>query len=186
MFFKSKRLKQNNNGNSNVNSARDTIINNYVKSTSDDIIDQGIIDELIIYAIKKCKEASIIHHIDNSKFLHVDEKIHLNFKAKEEIEEVRIYFKYAYTKITIIDNKFAQLTLEQQNDLHSYIFSLYVHLKTTNSNIEILRELFNKITPSDKINIPEYTNIAKAFVLFFFDDCTIFEKTEIENILKEC
>jgi len=38
--------------------------------------------------------------------------------------------------------------------------------------------------PNEKKNNPKYKNAAHAFILLFFDDCTIFEKTEKQKSVK--
>jgi hypothetical protein len=111
-----------------------------------------------------------------------EEKIQLNFKDEGDRNAVRQYLKFAYTKLHKIDEQIKIGGSERERQLQSHIFGKYRALKKSEmGNIEILEALFQDFVVKGKEENPEYTDIAKAFVLFFFDDCTIFEKTEEEK-----
>ncbi|MER3329220.1 MAG: hypothetical protein RIF34_06535, partial [Candidatus Kapaibacterium sp.] len=75
----------------------------------------------------------------------------------------------------------ATFDTELQTDLENHIYTKYIDLKAENvSNIQILRGIFKIYVPDGQSNNPSYVNMAQAFVLLFFEDCTIFEKTEDE------
>ncbi|MBE2227332.1 MAG: hypothetical protein IAE93_08325 [Ignavibacteria bacterium] len=179
-------MKFNLRGNKNITSGKNTNIENYINVVDEDINDLGIIGEVFNYVYQNSKTYTSRMSQTDSLFLHVKEKIKLNFK-EEDTEEVNKYFKYAYTKMHIITEKYTNLSADEQNDLQAYMFYLYSDLKSQRlESIVILRTLFKKIIPNDKEQNPSYQNISVAIVLFFFDDCTIFEKTEIESKLEKC
>jgi hypothetical protein len=141
----------------------------------------SIVDEIFDYVLNEIKEGA------GDKFkpgenLNLQNKIKLNFKNEEEQEEVIIYAKAAILKRDLIKQKYQSLETEKQKDLHAHIFGLYKEYKRAGkSNIEILTALFNDFTSKNRVDNSTYVNLAKALVLFFFEDCTIFEKTKSEK-----
>ncbi|MDD2516351.1 MAG: hypothetical protein PHF26_03995 [Candidatus Gracilibacteria bacterium] len=117
-----------------------------------------------------------------STSIDLDKKIKINFSSKNDQDEVRDYLKYALSKLKLVNDRMAIEESSNQDDIHSYIVSLYQkHKRSGETNIEILVSLFDDILPKTKKNDIHYQNLSKAFVLFFFDDCTIFEKTRSEK-----
>ncbi|MBK9583412.1 MAG: hypothetical protein IPO48_16390 [Saprospiraceae bacterium] len=117
--------------------------------------------------------------------MNTQEKIELNFTEESERQEVHNYFTFAYSKLSLVESKFSALDTEDQDDIHAYLLARYKTLASqSNSNIEVLRKLFQEILPNEKKNNPKYKNAAHAFILLFFDDCTIFEKTEKQKSVK--
>lgn len=147
----------------------------------------SIVDEIFEYVMKKIEVAK---KEDKGKEKpeekpNLADKIKLNFKNQEEQEEVDKYTKNALLKRKLIETKYQSLAIddsEKQKDLHNHIFGLYKVLKRTGlGNIDILTALFKEFTPKDKSSNSTYVNLSKALVLFFFEDCTIFEKTKAEK-----
>lgn len=144
--------------------------------------EQGVIEEIFQMVLDKI-ETQQTNKAQPERLVHTLEKIQLNFFDIEEQQEVKCYFTASYNKISLIERYFETLENEDQNDIHNYAFLNYCELKTKfNSQILILRELFKVFIPDSKDKNPQYVNIANAIVLFFFDDCTIFEKTQSERI----
>jgi hypothetical protein len=141
----------------------------------------SIVDEIFDYVLNEIKEGA------GDKFkpgenLNLTDKIKLNFKNEEEQEEVIIYAKAAILKRDLIKQKYQSSETEKQKDLHSHIFGLYKEYKRAGKdNIEVLTALFKYFTPKNRVDNPTYVNLAKALILFFFEDCTIFEKTKSEQ-----
>lgn len=112
----------------------------------------------------------------------LNEKISINFISTEEQEAVAEFVRAALLKMTLIEGTFKTLDVETQKDITGHVFHRYSERKLKGAkNIDILLELFTEFTPATKASDPRFTNLARAFVLFFFDDCTIFEKTEQEK-----
>lgn len=106
--------------------------------------------------------------------LSLDQKIVLNFPTTDDQEEVRTYFNYAIQKISHIERRMGEEDTETQNDLHAYVYSKYREVKKRGlSPIETLHGLFTEILKGTNVS---NENLSRAFILFFFDDCTIFEK----------
>ncbi len=141
----------------------------------------SIVDEIFDYVLNEIKEGTE----DKSKpgeNLNLRDKLKLNFKDEGERDEVGFYIKAATLKRDLIEKKFQSLDNEKQMDLHTHIFGLYKEYKRSGgSNILVLTDLFKDFTPGNKAGNPTYDNLAKALVLFFFEDCTIFEKTKAEK-----
>lgn len=164
-------------GDKNILSNRDTIIN----YNQNEEREQGVIEDVFNYVITKIKDFPFKKG-EPDKLLHTKQKIELNFKLLSEQNEVKEYFTNGYNKLTLIESYFETLGTEEQNDIHNFAFYNYSQLKDKGlKSIKIFRELFKVFIPDYKEKEPMYINIANAIVLFFFDDCTIFEKTEKEN-----
>jgi hypothetical protein len=141
----------------------------------------SIVDEIFKYVISKIQDGTGLNYKPEPS-INLLEKIKLNFKSKSEQVEVNEYLKNAYLKTDIINRRFKLLDAEDQKDVHAHILKEYSMLKRSKfSNIEILTALFSEFVPVGKSNNSRYQSLAIAFVLFFFDDCTIFEKTESEK-----
>jgi hypothetical protein len=167
-------------GNSSNIKIKNTVNNNYTNLHQEEE-EQIIIQEIFDNAIKLSKIDSIsVKYKDNGKLTHTLKKIQINFKDKNHENEVRRYFTNSFNKKNSIERYLASLDSELQTDLENHIFSKYSHLKDNKNSLEILRELFIVYLPSSEKNNPVYANMAQAYVLLFFEDCTIFKKTEEE------
>jgi hypothetical protein len=143
--------------------------------------EQGIIEELFEFVLEQVDENKKSKNRPN-KLVHTLDKIKLNFTNVSEQNEVKQYFTNSYNKITQIEKYFETLDNEEQNDIHNFAHLKYQELKHKYDNpIETLRNLFKEFVPKNKESSPLYVNISNAIVLFFFDDCTIFEKTKKEE-----
>lgn len=164
-------------GNRNILANRDVNI----FEAPDEKKEQGILEVIFQYVLEKIQHSDGVKEKPDS-LLHTKQKIELNFSENDEQDEVKIYFTNSYHKITLIEKYFQLLSTEEQRDIHNYAYYKYCELKDKlNSPIQILRELFKIFLPDDKDKNPQYVNLANAIVLFFFDDCTIFEKTFVEK-----
>jgi hypothetical protein len=151
--------------------------NNSGSVSNDTEEDLGIISEIFDYVLDKLK-TGIGDDFNDTRNIFVDDKIKLNFPDKEDAEDVSGYFKFAYQKIGLITAKYRMLDTEDQKDIAAFINLQYSKLKRSkSSNVEILHELFDHFIPAARKSNPKYVALSQAFVLFFFDDCTIFEKT---------
>lgn len=141
----------------------------------------SIIDEIFKHVNEKIQEG-VGKGYKPEPSINLQEKIKLNFKTESERSEVNDYCKNAYLKTDIINRRFKVLDPEDQKDIHAHILKEYNTFKRNKSNnIEVLTALFNEFVPAGKNSNSRYQSLSIAFVLFFFDDCTIFEKTENEK-----
>lgn len=171
-----KQKQQSGDNSQNIQAGRDV---NYNLAAGADKRDFGIIDEIFKSVIQQLQASE---HKQDRKYVNLNKKIEINFRSKEDRKRVRQYFKYAYTKVSLIEKRIQEEDSEIQNDLHGHVFNRYNALKDRClSNTEILEELFKQFIIPGKEDNAEYGNLTRAFVLFFFDDCTIFEKTDIEK-----
>lgn len=171
-------------GDGNINANRD--INYFLDSATNQEAELGVINDIFIYVIENSKSQENIISNENpdfqNKLLHLNEKIKLNFQTENEIKEVQEYFTKLFSKISSVEKGFQLLDEDAQMDVHFYISSLYQDLKRAEENkVVILRQLTDAFIPPNHLKNPTYVSIAQAIVLFFFDDCTIFEKTKKES-----
>lgn len=158
--------------------------NAYVTLDQSEKEDFGIIEEIINHVALKAGDGDTVKSRAES-LLDTQKKIELNFIEDSDRHEVQTYFTLAYSKLNLVETKFAALDTEDQDDIHAYLLSRYKTLVgESDSSIEVLRKLFQEILPNGKKNNPKYINAAHAFILLFFDDCTIFEKTEKQKLKK--
>src|SRR3989344_5369351 len=160
----------------NIQAGRDVM---FVQVAKSDEKDFGIIDEIFKNVIKDLQSSD---QQTDREHVNLSEKIEINFKNDEDRERVKNYFKYALTKISLIEKRIQEENTEIQNDLSGHVFQRYNAIKDRGlRNIEILEQLFSQFIIPDKKDNSEYSNLTRAFILFFFDDCTIFEKTDAEK-----
>ena len=155
------------------NQAGHDLIINYNSLTEEK--DFGIIDEIFNSVIANLEQSD---ERQDQEQIETEEKIKLNFQNENDQELVREYFRMALKKVVLIQNRIQLEDSEIQNDLHSHVLGKYRVFKNSGlDNISIMEALFEDFILPGKRDNPQYTHIAKAFVLFFFEDCTIFEKT---------
>ncbi|WP_420573471.1 hypothetical protein [Kordia sp.] len=171
-------------GDENIASGRDTIINN----VSEDKQEYGVITDIFDFVLKKYKEENYEIDTESSsvrdKLIHIKKKVELNFSDADEQKEVKQYFNKLYTKINFVEKAFQTLDSEEQSDIHYYVLNNYNKIKNESKDvtqIQILYRLTDFFIPENSIKNPTYRSIAQSIVLFFFDDCTIFEKTSNES-----
>jgi hypothetical protein len=138
--------------------------------------DLGIIAEIYKKVLDSPK-ASLAMSRDNH-FIEVNKKIEFNISDPNEQKRIKKLFEDIYDKISVIESTFSNLDPSQQRTITIDVGEQYhKFLKKNSSNmVETLEELFDHYTPKTKSKNPEYNILARAFVLFFFDDCTIGRK----------
>lgn len=146
------------------------------------IEDMGIIASIFSYVSDNVKSCL---NYDNSQppkdWVKTSEKIKINF-AGDERGVVAEYYRNALPKVRMIEDYFQTLDSENQADLHNHMCGIYNTNKMNGmSTIKNLHSLFSEVVPVGQKMNAHYTSMAKALVLFFFEDCTIFEKIASEQ-----
>lgn len=176
----SPEARQSINGNNNNQTVAETI-NNYYTVADQEVIDQGVILDIFNFVLENLSNAEILTKARPESLIKTEKKINRNFKKSQEKREITEYCKLASNKIALIEKAFEKLDSQDQNDIHSYILSRYMENKNCGmNNVENFYSLYKHFIPLNKNTNPTFENIAKSFVLFFFQDCTIFEKTRAE------
>ncbi len=158
-----------------------TIVVNPSVAVPEEQAELTVIDEIFKDVLTKIK-ARPSERAPGGPSLELNEKITLNFASSSEQETVAEFVRAALLKMTLIEGAFRALDVETQSDVTGHVFYRYSQHKIDGLKpIDILLKLFAEFTPKGKESDPQYTNLARAFVLFFFDDCTIFEKTPQER-----
>ncbi|SNB22487.1 hypothetical protein KU06062604_780008 [Flavobacterium psychrophilum] len=175
-------MKNKINGNDNFTAQRD--VNVYQSSVDTSENEFGVINDIFNYVIKVANEKELVDSkkaLTTDKLVHLNEKIKINFQNENDINEVKIYFTQLFSKINAVEKSFQTLDENDQQDVHFFVSSNYYDIKREEENkIVILKKLANFFIPPNQIKNPTYFSISQAIVLFFFDDCTIFEKTKSE------
>jgi hypothetical protein len=131
--------------------------------------------DLFEYVLQKSVSSS--RSTTSFEFLETSKKIELNFVDSSDCEHVQTFFSQTFDRISAIEAYFQTLDANQQLDITSQVYDSYVSHKTDGKgSMQILMALFEEYTPQDKRGDPAYHRAAKAFVLMFFEDCSIFEK----------
>lgn len=148
--------------------------------------EQSILFEIFNEAIDRAK---LISEIEKEKLLKHDSmlwvhtekvKIPLNFPSLNDQEEVKSYFKLSLLKQSVIKDIFGSYDSFDQDDVTLSILFDYNKLKSEfSNNLAVLRKLIDIYSLKKTIL---YKSLSIAFVLTFFEDCTIFEKTKEERI----
>jgi hypothetical protein len=160
-------------------------LDNIYDKLHDEAEEQNILIEIFQRAIEISKtiteeDKDRLKKHTHDKWINTNKKIEINFSNKD-YDEVKTYFGLSLIKKGIINEVFETYDTEEQKDIHSTIFFKYNSLKEEMDTISILRNLFDFFTPERHKKNPRYTILAQAFVLTFFEDCTIFEKTKQEK-----
>lgn len=174
------QLKQSISGDNNKQYVANTV-NVYESLAKEEELEQSIVSSIFQYVIENCKKNQQTPKAMPEKVLKIKKKISINFKTIGDKEEITEFCRLASDKIALIEKVFSELDADDQNDIHSYILSKYFknkHLKMT--NIDNFYALCDDFIPIKQKGNPKVEHIAKSFVLFFFQDCTIFEKTQEE------
>jgi len=138
--------------------------------------DLGIISEIYKKVLKNSKKSLVMKKDHN--FTTINKKIEFNISDSEEQKRIKKLFEDIYDKISIIEKTFSNLDPSQQRTITIDVGEQYQKfIKKNNSDmVQTLEDLFSHYTPKTKSKNPEYNILARAFVLFFFDDCTIGRK----------
>lgn len=131
-------------------------------------------------------DQGIPEEIYEDGYLELGAKIKLNFSTTEDRDTVSDYFKYAYPKILAVESWIVVAGRDKENDLRGFILNKYRLLKVQDiSSYKILEDLFSQFKIPEKKHDLAYDQMARALVLFFFEDCTIFKKTGQEKMRQE-
>lgn len=175
-------------GNSNNVANRD-INNVYQLDANLQRTELGVINNIFNFVIDEAKKIDLEASkkaFTSDRLIHIQDKIKINFSSSDEIAEVKKYFTDLFSKIHSVEKSFQALDEDDQESVHFYVSSKYFDLKRLeNSPIEILKKLADIFLPPEQTKNPSYVSIAQSIVLFFFDDCTIFEKTTAEAGLQQ-
>lgn len=139
-----------------------------------------VLDEIIEYALQTVDE-NTEPYLDDQTLININDKIVLNFEDEAERQAVRDIRERTFTQIKLIDQNFNEKLPEDLDAITQCVHDVYNELKSQDKKpFEILLEMFKAFTPKNKNLSPAHRLAVRGFVLYFFDDCTIFEKTKAE------
>ena len=125
------------------------------------------------------RETRDLDYADERWHLKTTKKIMLNFSNQEDRRSVQVFAVKAVRLVRSIEERMQAETPEIQDSITAYVFSKYDEFKRAGlSNYSVLTKLFDEFMPAGKSVMK---NAVRAFVMFFFEDCTIFEKEEVED-----
>lgn len=152
--------------------------NQYIFNIDTQEEDMGIIEDIFTGVLKT--RGTIIKQDDNKRLIKLPRKIEINFSIEERVF-VNRYFQRAYEYISLIQVVLEQFDAYDQQDIQEDIEDRYMRYKASGVNsFLIMTNLFDDYLPKNKKTDPKYRKIARAIVLFFFEDCTWGEKIEEE------
>jgi len=152
------------------------VINEYHNYAGQEQEENTAIEDVFNYVISQLPKTPEPQPSDDT-LIKVREKIKLNFTEHNDQGEVEKYFNQAYTRTRLIEERLQALEPQIQSDIETHIFQKYAEFKRScKTNMEILDKLFDFFTPAKKKLDSAYAGAVRAFVLLFFEDCTIFEK----------
>ena len=137
--------------------------------------DLGIISEIYSTILEKDKKNLEI--TDSRDFVEIEEKIKINIKGENERSKMKRLFEGIYNYIGMIEKTFSDLDSSKQRIITIDVMEQYrLAMKEYDNISRALDKMIEHYTPKHKSKNPEYNILSRAFVLFFFDDCTIGEK----------
>ncbi|OGG34838.1 MAG: hypothetical protein A2427_00435 [Candidatus Nealsonbacteria bacterium RIFOXYC1_FULL_40_7] len=164
-----------NSGNVHIDKQVGTL-NEYNQYSGAEQDENNAIEEVFNYVISQLPKTSPLSPTDEKR-IEIREKIKLNFTDQKDQGEVERYFNDAFTRTKLVESKLQALDSQTQKDIELYISRKYSEFKrNSQSSMEILDKLFDFFTPDKRKTNPAYAVTVMAFVLLFFEDCTIFEK----------
>lgn len=164
-----------NKGNINVGKQAN-IINEYNTYSDQEQKENTAIEDMFNYVISQLPKTPQPQPSDDIR-IKIREKIKLNFTEEQDQIEVEKYFNQAFTRTRLVEERLQTLEPQKQSDIETHISQKYSEFKRNcKTNMEILDKLFDFFTPSKKKIDSIYAGAVRAFVLLFFEDCTIFEK----------
>jgi hypothetical protein len=126
---------------------------------------------------------------ENSNFLHITEKVKLNFPQDQRKQFQATYISTSAKQQTAA--KFLERKIEEDSvqveELLEYIVTKYREIKgvsiadTPIQDTKIIDDLAYQIIPSVKRSSPDYHATAKAVIIQTFEYCHIGQKTDYER-----
>lgn len=134
------------------------------------------VDEVFSYVLSQLPQTPVLTPSDDRQ-IKVKAKIALNFTDESEQSEVSQYFTAAYTRTSLIESRLQALDPTTQSDIQLHVLQKFNEFKrNSQSSIEILHKLFSFFTPKKRERNSTFAAVVRAFVLLYFEDCTIFDK----------
>lgn len=147
--------------------------------------DLGILGEIIEYALEEKipRDFSYNGASDLSHEAELQVKIPLNTDNEEDTDELRDIFLSHWGMIMDVAKYLGDI--EDQGKvirLKEYVKSQFRIVRSENKNIiQIFDRLPFSVLPREKASNPDYNVIAKAIVLYFFEQCDVGKKTQKEK-----
>ena len=140
----------------------------------------SIIDNIIKNVVETINlEELELENTDNT-VVGFSDKVKINFSDTEDQDQVIAFYRDALQEIVLIEKRIQQENNSYQRAITQTIRLEYNELrKSESNNMNILLSLIDKFYNANNIEeefLEICRNVTIAFVLFFFDDCTIFKK----------
>lgn len=141
-----------------------------------------VINEIIRTCITKLEGESLKPDPDNASLLHSKEKIALNFKDSGDADQVTNYLRNTLAYADLIGEAINDYPDLDSGDLEDYVRDVYnKHKLKDQRSMYILQSMFESFIPADKRDDIIYMSWSRRFVMKYFENCTIFERTELEQ-----
>lgn len=141
-----------------------------------------IINDIIKTCVDRLEQEKLTSDPDSTTLLHSREKIALNFKNANDADQVARYLRNSLAYSDLIGEVVNDYPGLDPADLEDYIRDMYNKLKLNDKRpMYILQSLFDLFVPSDKREDLMYLSWSRRIVMKYFENCTIFERTESER-----
>lgn len=142
-----------------------------------------VINEIISTCIERIKTSPPVSTISaDERLLHSKEKIELNFQGTSDADQVTEYLRHSLAYSDTIAEAINQYPGLDPVDLEDYMRDVYNKHKLKDSrSMHILLAMFDSLVPAEKADDIIYLSWSRRFVMKYFENCTIFERTKAEQ-----
>ncbi len=141
----------------------------------------GVVNDIIAHCVKSMETTELGIKKTQELPLHTKEKIALNFEDPNEADIVVRYIQTSLVYSSDLNDAINQFPNLDSSDLEGYMLHTYTRLSTNGTTpIQILSDMFDFFTPPEHKEDYAYMSWARRFVCKYFENCTIFKRTETE------
>ena len=153
----------------------------YGEGAKQDLENYSIINELLTYVLNLAKHTNSNLSRDAYDFVNIKEKLKINFVNFDDRKRVYDYLVFCFEFLATIEHVFSSLDNLDQKAIRHQVRTDYDQLKAQSTdNVQIFSELSQRYNTQHN---ERYKLLSRCLVVYFFDDCTIFEKTSKEALM---
>lgn len=142
----------------------------------------SVIEEILDLCISRMEESDLPPHSNDLTLTHTREKIQINFTDEDDAEMVNSYLLNAIPNSNLIGEVINEHPTLDQAQLEDYLRDVYnKHKLQDNRPLAILMAMVDMFIPKGKEEDILYITWSRYFVMKFFENCTIFKKTQKEK-----
>lgn len=156
------------------------INNSYINGAQRDNLNYVIINELLSSVLSFVSTDSI--SIEEFEFVKVSEKIAINFVESDVRDRIKEQIISGYEFLPLVNKAYTALSSFDQKCIKHQVNTDYSNLKSRGIENE---QIFSELSQRYNIRKNEHYNfLSLCMVVYFFDDCSIFERTKQEKMVQ--